>query len=100
MATKRRKLRDHTILNDWILGVIHWVDPTFTDEATDSEVATSVSVSEELANQFTFGLWKRDENGDYVIYSSVCLIDSTIQFDQRTLIPKSLVQRATDFQKE
>ena len=97
MSTKRKKEVNQTVLSDWTLGVIHWIDPTLDNEAEDADVAITVSVAEHLANQFTFGVWRRDDKGDYVIYSSICVIDDTLQFDQRTLIPKVLVQKALDF---
>ncbi len=100
MTTKKKKKVLTEGLSGWFTGVLQWHDPTLFTDPISEEDASNAVVSDSIATKFTFGLWRRDSNGDYLIYSELCLLDGDLQFDQSTIIPKALIQKATNFSEE
>ncbi len=99
MATRKKKKIADDGLDGWAIGVLQWNDPTLFSDSISEEDAANVIVSDSIATKFTFGFWRRDSNGDYLVYSELCLVDGELQFDQSTIIPKALVQKAVDFRE-
>jgi len=103
MATRKKKakiLQGFNDLDGWAIGAVQWRDPTLSTEPLTANDAANASVQDDIATKFTFGFWRRDSKGDYLVYSEICSVNGEVQFEQRTGILKELVQNAIDFRPD